>query len=227
MRVLRTTATGVALALASAVALFAATPAAAQTYPNAPGATPPYTYTTFYFTAPCEDCTDAYGVLTLANYVTGELMGNSHFVDFTYTSSKLNFEITAADLRQFRAVFTTVPGENFVQILGPAPPPTPGTFAQPGGYRQFETDPAHIDANPDLSRAAGWYEMVTSGSTLPAGGGGDVAPDDFGTDFTWSDVAPATVGAAVPEPAGWVLMITGFALAGASLRAARRSSAAA
>jgi hypothetical protein len=228
MRVFRNTASGAALAFTAAAALFAATPAAAQTYPIAPRAEEPFTYTTLYFTAPCSDCTDAIGILKIANYVTGELMGNSHFVDFRYTSSKLDFEITAADLIKFRAVFTNVPGENFVQIEGPPPPLDPSLFYQFPPFRLFETDVAYTNPSSGLSQTASWSERLGFQDTeLPAGANGDVSPDDFGTHFTWSTVDPRGEAAPAPEPAGWVLMIAGFGLTGAALRASRRSSPAA
>ena len=50
------------------------------------------------------------------------------------------------------------------------------------------------------------------------------ANDDFGTyELTISGPGNIQVGNAVPEPATWAMMVGGFALAGAGLRARRRS----
>jgi hypothetical protein len=205
MRVLRNTATGVALALTSAAALFAATPAAAAG---------PLTYIDFVGT--CSDCAGSgVGVLTLQDFVLGSALTASNFVDFTYHSNLVSFDITAAKLGTFSATFNELPGLDRVDIAQ----------AQPQGAGFFYN--FHTFLGPQGESGQEWFVGSTlssgNGSQLPAGGGGEV--NDFGPTYTWSqgvngDLPTAPGG--VPEPAAWALLIVGFALAGARLRSVTR-----
>jgi hypothetical protein len=215
MRVLRNTATGVALALTSAAALFAATPAAAQG-PQSQPAPPPLTYIDFVGT--CSDCAGSgVGVLTLQNFQLGSALSASNFLDFKYTSNLVSFDITSATLGSFSATFNELPGLARVDIAQ----------AQPQGAGFFYN--FHTFLSPQGESGQEWFvgsALATGpGSQLPAGDGGGVN-QDFGLTYAWglgsnADL-PAAPGGGVPEPAAWTLLIAGFALAGGRLRSQRQ-----
>ncbi len=75
-----------------------------------------------------------------------------------------------------------------------------------GGQVFFQDGTTIYQANADLSGVAQLWDNVA-------------VPNDFAIG------APDAAGSAVPEPAAWVLMIAGFALAGAGLRWAPRAGA--
>jgi hypothetical protein len=164
------------------------------------------------FVGTCGDCSGTgRGVLTVQNFGTG-ILNESNFVDFTYSSNLVTFEIARSALFQFSADFSTLPGLAAVSIQEASSGPE-GSDHQLHDFASMLT-PDTFGVDWSISGF-----IVAPGVNLPVAGGGVI--NDFGSSYTWS------VQGAVPEPAAWTLMIAGFGLAGAGLRSARRRRAAA
>jgi hypothetical protein len=72
---------------------------------------------TYSFTGTCLDCSDPQGTLVLQNYTFGDSLEASELVNFTYTSSLANIDITQANLSSLSGSLGSSPGSyNFAII---------------------------------------------------------------------------------------------------------------
>jgi hypothetical protein len=202
MQGLRTAASGLALALVAG-AFISAGPAAA----SGP-------LTVLDFVGTCSDCSGTgRGVLTVQNFGTG-ILNESNFVDFTYSSDLVTFEIARSALFQFSADFSTLPGLAAVSI-------EEATSGPKGSDNQLHDFSSLL--TPNTFDGSDWsvsgFIQAPGGVELPVAGGGVI--NDEGPSYVWR------LDSAAPEPGVWTLMIAGFGLAGAGLRSARRRRAAA
>lgn len=201
MRGLRTAASSLALALVAG-ALLSAGPAAA----SGP-------LTVLDFVGTCSDCSGTgLGVLMVQNFGTG-ILDASNFVDWTYHSNLVTYEITRATLHQFSADFSTLPGLAAVSIEEA----TTGAPGSDGEFHEFQTLQSP-NAFSGMDWSVSGFIPAPGGVELPISGGGVI--NDEGPSYVWR------LDSAAPEPAAWTLMIAGFGLAGAGLRSARLRRAA-
>jgi hypothetical protein len=205
---LRTYIAGMASAVALGLGLAAATPAAAAD-----------TLTYIDFVGTCGDCAGyGLGVLTLKNF-TGGAATVDNFVDFTYASNLVTFDVTRDQLNAFTATFDQLPGEDSVEIVQATQEATNSSY-------EFETK-LPFETQPQGLWSVDTIIPGSDGPLKPAGGAIPVN-NDVGTAYTYfvadgPGLPSAPTG--VPEPAAWALMILGFSLTGASLRRRRLADA--
>jgi hypothetical protein len=162
------------------------------------------------------------GVLTLKNYTLGTAFTADNFVEFTYASSIVSFDITASDLSFAQGEFDSLPGQNvgLLDIESYAALHDNSIYAY-----EFESS-----ATNGVFWQVGEPPADAIGPIKPSGTKGG-ANADRGFSFTYSVASnadlPSAPGAGVPEPAAWTLMIAGFGLAGSALRRRRQQAGAA
>lgn len=203
--------------------------------------------TTFLFAGNCTDCQGVgLGTLVLQNWTPGHAATVDNFYSWSYASSLISYNFSLANTSpqafNFQADFAN---------LQPDQPASVEALLSYSYLAGFQTDAAGhqtpvyavrvLESSPAVGERPAQWEVFTT-TTGPAGGDGPSINDDFGTNWVWERVptseeleaglpqfepgpgpGPGLGGGGVPEPMTWVLMIGGLGLAGAQLRARRRS----
>lgn len=204
-------------AAATAIALFAASPAAAVTFEinfdfEELGNSPPSGPMQHIATADIE--------------LNGSFIGNTN-INFSGTglasttgvgvvAPKGTFELVSFDVKRSALDLAESPLE-FI-VFTQAPSGGPGQYTYTLGVGEFGGTFSLANLIPSSDPK---YGFVSPFSAI-----GFVGYDALNFDNVRIAYTPNPLGSAVPEPATWSMLIAGFGLAGSGLRAARRSRAA-